>query len=78
MDRHGIRHARAALATALILPLSAGRALASPRSRQPLVIRGAQIPELIGQRTSRFEALAAHGARTVRIRKRGAARRSET
>lgn len=62
MDRHRLRHARAALATALLLLLTAGRALSSPRAWQPLVIVGAQIPELIGQRTSRFEVLATHGA----------------
>jgi hypothetical protein len=67
MDRQGIRHARIALATAIIILLAGGRALSSPRSWQPLLIRGAQIPELIGQRTSRFEVLAVHGAKLVPI-----------
>lgn len=62
MDRDGIRHARLALLTAGVLLLAAGRVVASPRSWQPLLVRGAQIPQLIGQRTSRFEVLAAHGA----------------
>jgi len=62
MDRSGIRHACAALLTAILLLLAAGRAPASPRSWQPVLVRGAQIPQLIGQRTSRFEVLVAHGA----------------
>lgn len=63
MDRDGIRHARAALLAAILLLLAAGRVVASPRSWQPLLIRGAQIPQLIGQRNSRFEVLVAHGAK---------------
>lgn len=62
MDRDFIRHARAALLTAGLLLFAAGRVVASPRSWQPLLVRGAQIPQLIGQRNSRFEVLVAHGA----------------
>ncbi|MHB8381889.1 MAG: hypothetical protein ACYDC3_06060 [Candidatus Binataceae bacterium] len=63
MDTLGIRHARAAILTAILLLLAAGRAGASPRSWQPLLIRGAQIPQLIGQRNNRFEVLAVRGVK---------------
>ncbi len=62
MDPHFIRHARTAfaLAIAAMLAIMAPPAHASPRTWQPLLIRGAQIPQLIGANLSHLEVLADH------------------
>jgi hypothetical protein len=45
----------------------ASAALASPREWQPLLLRGYQIPQLLGTTVSRLEVLAVHGGKLVPI-----------